>query len=63
MRQIPTLLLWPGRVALVLYFALAALILVGRYWVLPTIDQWRPLIEQKLSGALGSQVTLGQVSA
>ncbi|NLZ10048.1 MAG: TIGR02099 family protein [Alcaligenaceae bacterium] len=63
MRQIPTLLLWSGRVALALYFALAALILIGRYWVLPTIDQWRPLIEQKLSGALGSQVTLGQVSA
>lgn len=62
-RQIPSLLRWPVCVALVLYFALAALILVGRYWVLPTIDQWRPLIERQLSGALGSQVTLGRVSA
>jgi len=62
-RQIPSLLRWPVRVALVVYFALAAVILAGRYWVLPAIDQWRPQIERQLSGALGSEVTLGQVKA
>lgn len=63
MRHIPSYFLWLGRAALVAYFLLAALILAGRYWVLPNIDQWRPLIQQQLSAALGSQVELGQVNA
>lgn len=63
MRQIYPYIRWLGRTALVLYFVLAALVLGVRYWVLPNIDTWRPYLEQQLSGALGSPVTLGKVSA
>ena len=63
MRPIPSFILWPVRFALVLYFVLATVILAGRYWVLPNLDHWRPLIERQVSQALGSDVSIGSVHA
>ena len=48
---------------LVLYFAAATLILVGRHFVLPEIGTYRPWIEQKLSEAIGLPVAIGGLSA
>ncbi|MDP1653523.1 MAG: YhdP family protein [Rhodocyclaceae bacterium] len=53
-----TTLAWTGRLLLVLYFAAAALILVGRHFLMPEIAGQRVLIEQKLSAAIGLPVTL-----
>ena len=57
------LLAWTGRILLVLYFAAATLILVGRHWILPEIGAYRPWIEQKLSEAIGLPVAIGDLSA
>jgi len=54
---------WSFRLLLVLYFATAALILVGRHWVLPQIADQRETIEQQLSGAIGLPVKLAALSA
>lgn len=56
-------LLWTGRLLLVLYFAAAVLILVGRHWVMPEIGAWRGTIEQKLSEAIGLRVEIGGLTA
>ncbi len=56
-------LLWTGRLALVLYFAAATLILVGRHWVMPEIGAWRGMIEQRLSEAIGLHVEIGGLTA
>jgi len=56
-------LLWTGRLLLVLYFAAASLILVGRHWVMPEIGAWRDTIEQKLSAAIGLRVEIGDLTA
>lgn len=56
-------LLWTGRLLLVLYFAAATLILVGRHWVMPEIGAWRGTIEQKLSEAIGLRVEIGGLTA
>ncbi len=58
-----SLLRWGGRLLLLLYFAAATLILVGRYWLMPEIDRWRPAIEQQLSAAIGLPVEIGELSA
>ncbi len=58
-----SLLAWTGRILLVLYFAAATLILVGRHWILPEIGTYRPWIEQRLSEAIGLPVTIGGLSA
>ncbi len=58
-----SLLRWSGRIALVLYFAAAALILAGRYWLMPEIGAWRGQIEQRLSQAIGLRVTLAGLAA
>ncbi|MBS3935387.1 MAG: TIGR02099 family protein, partial [Sulfuritalea sp.] len=57
------LLRWSGRGALVLYFAAAILILVGRHWVMPEIGAWRGEIEQRLSQAIGLRVTIAGLTA
>ncbi len=49
--------------AIVIYFLLAGLFLGLRYWVLPNIDEWRPYIEQQLSAASKTSITLGKVTA
>ncbi|NYT57439.1 TIGR02099 family protein [Alcaligenaceae bacterium] len=51
-----------GKVALLAYFVLGLLFLGARYWIFPNINQWRPQIEQQLSGALNADVSLGHVS-
>lgn len=48
---------------LVAYFAVATLILVGRYWLMPEIGRWRATIEQELSAAIGLPVEIGELSA
>ncbi|MFN6960705.1 MAG: YhdP family protein [Rhodocyclaceae bacterium] len=57
------LLRWGGRLVLLLYFAAATLILVGRYWLMPEIGRWRTTIEQQLSVAIGLPVAIGELSA
>ncbi|WP_172600075.1 YhdP family protein [Sulfuricystis multivorans] len=52
-----------GRLLLAAYFAAASLILVGRYWLMPEIDRWRPAIEQQISRAIGLPVEIGELSA
>jgi len=37
--------------------------LTVRYWVLPRINDWRPLIEQQISTALGTKVSIANISA
>jgi uncharacterized protein (TIGR02099 family) len=51
------------RLLLVLYFALALLVLAGRYLILPEIAAYRGDIEQQLSRAIGLPVKIGAVSA
>ena len=48
---------------LLLYFVAAVTMLTVRYWVLPRINDWRPLIEQHVSAALGAKVSIAQLSA
>ena len=48
---------------LLLYFAAAATLLTVRYWALPRINDWRPLIEQHLSEAVGAKVSIEDISA
>jgi uncharacterized protein (TIGR02099 family) len=55
--------IWTGRLLLVLYFAAATLILVGRHWVMPEISAWRDTIEQKLSEVIGLRVEIGGLTA
>jgi uncharacterized protein (TIGR02099 family) len=52
-----------GWLALAVYLAVAALVLGIRYWVLPHIDQWRPVIAEELGRAVGVPVRLGNVQA
>ena len=37
--------------------------LTVRYWVLPRINEWRPLIEQHLSETVGAKVSIEEISA
>ena len=37
--------------------------LTVRYWALPRINDWRPLIEQHISAAVGAKVTIANISA
>ncbi|MFZ5512847.1 MAG: YhdP family protein [Pseudomonadota bacterium] len=53
-------LLWTGLLA---YFALAALVLVTRYVVLPNIEQYRPELEAALSRSLGLRVEIASLDA
>jgi len=58
-----SLLRWGGRLALIIYFAAGLLILVGRYWLMPEIARFRPMIEQAFSQAIGLPVEIGELSA
>lgn len=49
--------------ALVLYFAAATIIIVGRYVIVPEINAWRGMIEQQLSEAIGLPVEIGGLTA
>lgn len=57
------LLRWGGRLALVLYFFAASVILIGRHWLAPEIDRFRPVLEAQLSAALGLKVDIAAVEA
>ena len=37
--------------------------LTVRYWVVPRINEWRPLIEQHVSTAVGAKVSIANISA
>ena len=37
--------------------------LTVRYWALPRINEWRPLIEQHVSTAVGAKVSIANISA
>lgn len=50
-----------GKIALIAYFVLGLLFLGARYWVFPNINEWRPQIERRLSGALNADVSLGSI--
>jgi uncharacterized protein (TIGR02099 family) len=51
-------------IALLLLYFLAATSMLGvRYLVLPHINEWRPVIEKRLSSALGAHVTMGEIAA
>lgn len=52
-----------GKIALLIYFLLAAGFLGVRYWVLPNIDDWRPQISRQLSSVLDTDVSLGRIEA
>ncbi len=54
---------WGWRLLLACYFLTGAIILVGRYVVLPEIAGYRDRIEQALSGAIGLPVKIESVSA
>lgn len=58
-----SLLTWGGRLLLALYFAVALLILTGRYLILPEIATYRGAIEQQLSSAIGLPVKIGALTA
>ncbi len=40
---------------------LCALVLAGRYWLLPSIDRYRPALEQQASAILGVPLKIGQL--
>jgi uncharacterized protein (TIGR02099 family) len=54
---------WGGRLLLAFYFLVGAIILIGRYVVMPEIAGYRDRIEQELSGAIGLPVKIESVSA
>jgi uncharacterized protein (TIGR02099 family) len=53
----------------VIYALVGSLLVVGgailglRYWLLPNIDRYRPLIEHQISERLGNHVTIGHIYA
>lgn len=49
--------------SLLAYFIAATTMLGVRYFALPHINEWRPEIEKHLSSALGTRVTMGEISA
>ncbi|MSQ52416.1 MAG: TIGR02099 family protein [Betaproteobacteria bacterium] len=52
-----------GWLLVAVYFAVATLVLVLRYWILPDVGQYRPEIEQAISRALGERVSIGGINA
>lgn len=49
--------------ALILYFLLASVWLGMRYWVLPHIEDYRPLLEARLSERLALPLAIGHIEA
>ena len=56
-------LIWAERLAWTAFFLFALIVLVLRYAVLPSVEQYRPDIEAALTRATGLKVTIGQVKA
>ena len=54
---------WGGWLLLALLVLAASLWLLFRHWFWPGVDQWRPRIEQALSAALETPVTMGELSS
>ncbi|NBS66517.1 MAG: hypothetical protein EBT33_19625, partial [Betaproteobacteria bacterium] len=54
---------WGGWLLLALLVFAAILWLLFRHWFWPGVDQWRPRVEQALSAALETPVTLGELSS
>lgn len=54
---------WAGWLLLAILVLTASLWLVFRHWLWPGVDQWRPRIEQALSAALETPVTIGELSS
>src|SRR5262249_12080883 len=52
-----------GWIMLVLYFLFAAALLTLRYWILPKVAEYRGVIEQSASQALGQRVAIGAIDA
>lgn len=52
-----------GRLALLLYFLLALLVLFARYAVIPHIEDYRPEVEQLLAASLQLPVTIDRIDA
>ncbi|HXC41543.1 MAG TPA: YhdP family protein, partial [Burkholderiales bacterium] len=52
-----------GWLLVALYFAFAVMFLSLRYWVLPHIGQYTPLLESSLSRLIGEKVTIGSIHA
>ncbi len=63
LRPIKYLLRFALLSGLLLYFVAVTTMLTVRYWVLPRINDWRPLIEQHVSAALGAKVSISHISA
>lgn len=54
---------WCLRLALVLYFLFAALVLVSRYVLLPQVANYKPQVEQLVSRSIGRVVTIQALQA
>lgn len=54
---------WLGWLLLGVLILVAALWLLFRHWIWPSIDQWRPQIEQTLSRALDAPVSIGELAS
>ncbi|WP_169333574.1 YhdP family protein [Leeia oryzae] len=54
---------WFRRILYALIFAVAAVVLGLRYWILPNIDGYRPQIESMLSSAMGSNIQIAKLEA
>jgi len=50
-------------IAVVVYFAAAALFLGLRYWLLPDVAKYAGVVEQALSRTIGERVTIGGIRA
>ncbi len=48
---------------LLVYFLAGIGFLVMRHWVWPRVDQWRPVIEARLSSEIGAPIRLGRLHA
>lgn len=62
-RTLRGLLRYLSTIAIALYFVLGGLVLGVRYWVFPHIDQWRPMVAERISQSLGTPVRLGALRA
>ncbi|MYN11904.1 TIGR02099 family protein [Pusillimonas sp. TS35] len=52
-----------GALALAVYLLVCALVLAGRYWILPNIDTWRPQITAYLSERYGLHIRAARITA
>lgn len=57
------LLRWTGRGLLAIYVVFLIVVLGLRYWLIPTIEQWRVPIAQTLSAVTQSEIRIGSIQA